>query len=103
MHDMSTALIAPVPGWYRKPTPWWIDSFKEVHLLPIVETDKTAEEEEDMIYEQEEPSIEGEEPEAEIETLSTFAVVEPTREGMAIWSLYMHDFINVINMTRYCV
>ena len=103
MHDMSAALIAPVPGWYRKPTPWWIDGFEEVRLQPIVETDKTAEEEEDVVYEQEEPFVEDEEPEAEIETLGTFAVVEHTREGTAIWSLYMRDFINAINMTRYCV
>ena len=103
MHDMSAALITPVPGWYRKPTPWWIDSFEEVCLQPIVETDEIAEQEGDVIYEQEEPSVEDEEPEAEVETLGTFTVVEPTRKGTAIWSLYMLNFINAINMTRHCI
>ena len=61
LHDMSAALIAPVSKWYRKPTPWWIDSFEEVGLQPIVKTDEIAEEEDDAIYEQEweeEPAVE---------------------------------------------
>jgi hypothetical protein len=94
MHDMSAALIAPVSGWYRKPTPWWIDSFEEVGLKPIVETDEIAEEDDDVIYEQEEPAVEDEE-----SGVIAFADVEPTCEGMVTWSLYMF-YLNAFNMTR---
>ena len=87
MHDMSAALIAPVSKWYRKPTPWWIDSFEEVGLQPIVETDEIAEEDDEAIYEQEALAIEDEEP--EVVTLSTFADAELTREGTVTWLLYM--------------
>jgi hypothetical protein len=101
MHDMSAALIAPVSKWYRKPTPWWIDSFEEVGLQPIVETDEIAEEEDDVIYEQEveeETIIEDEEPVAEGVALSAFPDAEPTREGMITRSLDIFD-LNAFNMT----
>ncbi|KAF8629691.1 hypothetical protein AX15_003330 [Amanita polypyramis BW_CC] len=44
MHKMSAALISPVPRWYQKPTPWWVDGFEEVGLKPIVESDEEIDE-----------------------------------------------------------
>ena len=91
MHDMSAALIAPVSGWYRKPTPWWIDSFEEVGLKPIAETDEIAEEDDDVVYEQEEPAVE--DGESDVVAL---ADAEPTREGMDTWLRYMF-YLNAFN------
>ena len=100
MHDMSAALIAPVSGWYRKPTPWWIDTFEEVGLQPIVETDEIAEEDDDVIYEPEELAIGDEQ--AEVVALSIFTDFEPTCKGMIIRSLYTFYF-NAFNMIRHCI
>ena len=89
MHDMSAALISPVSKWYRKPTPWWIDGFEEVRLQPIVETDEIAEEEDDVVGEQEEDeevADEGEDAEGVAFGASTDA--EPTDKGMATRSFY---------------
>ncbi|KAF8690074.1 hypothetical protein AX14_003131 [Amanita brunnescens Koide BX004] len=76
MHEMSATLIAPVSKWYRKPTPWWIDSFEEVRLQSIVETDEVAEEEEDVIDEQEDEEAVDEEDGAEGVTLGAFVDAE---------------------------
>ena len=91
---MSAALIAPVSKWYRKPTPWWIDSFEEEGLQPILETDEIVEEDNDMVDEQEEPTVDDEEPEV--------ADAEPTRESTVTWSLYMF-YVNALNMSRHHV
>ena len=37
---MCATLIAPVPKWYRKPTPWWIEGVEEKKLASIAEVDE---------------------------------------------------------------
>ena len=86
MHDMSAALIAPVSKWYHKPTPWWIDSFEEVRLQPIVEIDEIAEEEENVIEDDENEQAED----------VTLADVMPTQQGMAADDYTQFDLDSLI-------
>ena len=103
MHEMSAALIAPVSKWYRKPNPWWIDGFEEVRLQPIVETDEIAEEEDNVIDEQEEDEqAVDEDDNAEGVAFGAFADAEHARNGIAIFLFYMF-YLDAFNMTRICI
>ena len=100
MHEMSAALIAPVSKWYRKPTPWWIDGFEEVRLQSIVETDEIAEDEEDVINDQEEDEEAVDEDEgAEGVTLGAFVDAELACNSMATCSFYVF-YLDASNVTR---
>ncbi|KIL68011.1 hypothetical protein M378DRAFT_159264 [Amanita muscaria Koide BX008] len=53
-HDITAALITPVPKWYRSPPPWWVldgtdKRWKGKKLTSITEVDEEVEVDGDVV------------------------------------------------------